>query len=402
MEAGRNTRNVCVCFEVTGSGRGCRAGHLVVRSQKRIPINLGFILAIRRVPHKFCAVGGEVTNLDVLNVGVSRRAYESRERERRARAVDKPLGGIGFTASVDCNHLEVVRRTVGEACHVNFMAHRVHRILEHLVERTGFACAVKDHRRTALVLSNLHNGGIVTDIADFHIHLFRSLGAVFFLHSDCARCDEHSGSINTGFRKVIIFPAHGAWCPSVSFLVVRSHAAEESAGRRIILVICTRHVLPFRIRCTVVRVSVVLIADAEEEGYIPRVHAEHVVQLVDTELFHLGGFPTLNAFLGELYAFEILGHIGIGENFKNIAGLVTVINPLRIDLHIVPEVVIRDRCCSVQGRDCHTFGSRTAEIADIGSQNQGDVFGVLQTGRVVDAVLETGSFVFEEHLVEAV
>ena len=56
-----------------------------------IPVNLGFVFAVRGVPHDFGTVAANVTDGHVLNVGVFNRA-ERCECERRLSAVDKEFG----------------------------------------------------------------------------------------------------------------------------------------------------------------------------------------------------------------------------------------------------------------------------------------------------------------------
>ena len=151
-----------------------------------------------------------------------------------------------------------------------------------------------------------------------------------------------------------------------------------------------------------VRVGVVFVAHAEQEGNIPGVHAEHVVELVDTELLHGGGVPVLHALLRKRDAFQVLGYVRIGENFENVACLVAVVDPCLVGLHGVPEVAERDRCRAVQGRDRDALGTAPAQVADVRGKNQGHVLGVGQAGLVVDTVLEARFLVAQEHLVEAV
>ena len=87
-----------------------------------------------------------------------------------------------------------------------------------------------------------------------------------------------------------------------------------------------------------VRVVVALVAHANQERNIPRVYAEEVVELVDAQLLHLGGVPVLHALLRQLDAFQVLGHVGIGEHVENVARLVAVVNPCHLVPHLVPQV----------------------------------------------------------------
>ena len=89
-----------------------------------------------------------------------------------------------------------------------------------------------------------------------------------------------------------------------------------------------------------VRVGVVLVTHAQQEGNIPGVYAKHVVELVYTQLLHFGGIPVLHALLRKPYAFKILCYIGVSEYFENVARLVAVVNPGLVSLHNVPEVPI--------------------------------------------------------------
>ena len=90
-----------------------------------------------------------------------------------------------------------------------------------------------------------------------------------------------------------------------------------------------------------VRVCVVFVADTQDEGYIPGVHAEHVVQLVDGELVHFVGLPVGSAHDGEGEALrlDVCRYVGVGENFKDVACLVTVVDPGSVRHHAVPDGV---------------------------------------------------------------
>ena len=400
MEAGRDSRNVRVAVDVAGAPRGCGTGHLVVARECRIPVDLGFVLAVGCVPHDFGAVGTQVADLHVLDVSRGRRAHEGRERERGRGAVDEPLGGVRFAPDVNRDDLEVVGCAVLEPRQVDLVLYAVDGILRGNVERTGFTGAVEDHGGAAHVLGNLYDGRIVAHVTDFHVNLGGGAVAVFFADGNGARSHEHGRSVDTGFGKVVVFPAERRGRPGV--LDAGGHAAEQGARGRVVLVASTRHVLAFGVRSTVVRVGVVLVAHAQQEGNIPGVHAEHVVQLVDAQLFHLCGVPVLHALLRQVDSFQILGHVGIGEHFENVARLVAVVNPGLVSLHVVPQVAERDWGRAVQGRDGDILGTASAQVADVGAENQGDIFGVGQAGLVVDAVLEARFLVAQKHLIEAV
>ena len=151
-----------------------------------------------------------------------------------------------------------------------------------------------------------------------------------------------------------------------------------------------------------VRVSIVLVTHAQQERHIPRVHTEHVVQLVNTQLFHFGRIPILHTLLRKSKIFQILGHISISKNFKDVARLIAVVNPSLIRLHGVPEITKGHRSRTIQGRNRNVFGSISAQVANVRAKNQGHVFGISQTGLVIDTVHFARFLVLQQHLVKAI
>ena len=397
VETCRNSRHVCI--DVTRV-----PGHLVVAGQCGIPVNLGFILAVGRVPHDFGRVRSQVTDLDILDIGITRGAHQRGKGKRRIGAIHKPLGRISFAADINRNHLEVVGSTVLESRQVNFMAHAIHRILGRNIKRTSFVGAIQNHCRATHILRNFHDGRIVTHIADFYVHLRRSAVTVFFADSHGARRNEHGRSVNTGFRKVVVFPTQGRRSPSVYTFYIRGYTAEQGARRRIVLIACTWHVLAFGVRGTVVRVSIVLITHAQQEGHIPRVHTKHVVELVYTQLFHGSRVPVLHTLLRKLYAFKILRDFRIGKNFKDVSGLVAVINPGLVSLHNVPEVTITqfERSFRIGVRQIDRVGTRTREVADVCSHGIKDSFRMEKAIRFGNTILGCCFLIAEQHLIKTI
>ena len=89
-------------------------------------------------------------------------------------------------------------------------------------------------------------------------------------------------------------------------------------------------------------VSIVLVTNTQNVRYIPRVHSQQVVQLVNGQLVHFVSFPVHSTHIREcqILLLDILCHIGIGQDFKDIARLVTVVNPVLVSLHGIPNRVI--------------------------------------------------------------
>ena len=215
----------------------------------------------------------------MLDIGRARLAYECGERERGAGAIHEPLGGVRLAAGVDGDDLEVVGGAVLEACHVNVVCHAGDGILDGDIERARLVGAVKNHGRATDILRNFHDGRIVAHVADFHVNLGRCAVAVFFLDGRCRCGEEHCRTVDTGFRLEVVFPAE---CTRYPFVVALGrNTTKDSAGRRVVLVSSTGHVLAFGVGGTVVRVVVALVTHANQEGNVPRVHAEQVVELVD-------------------------------------------------------------------------------------------------------------------------
>ena len=183
-----------------------------------------------------------------------------------------------FAPGVNGHHLKVIGGPVLQVLHVNGMLDPGNRIHRHVSEGACLTFAIKDHSLSANILVYVHNGGIIAYIANFYIHLGRGSVAVFFANRHSTRGHEHGRSVNTSFRKVVIFPTQRRRRPSI--LNTGGHTTKQSTGRRIVLVACTRHVLAFGVRGAVMRVGIVLVANTQQEGHIPGVHAQHVVQLV--------------------------------------------------------------------------------------------------------------------------
>ena len=89
---------------------------------------------------------------------------------------------------------------------------------------------------------------------------------------------------------------------------------------------------------------VILVADAVNKGNVPRVHTEHVIQLVDAELFHFARleFGAGHGREGDFLFFDIGRYIGVGKYFKDVSDLITVENPASVGAHRVPGRVILD------------------------------------------------------------
>ena len=200
---------------------------------------------------------------------------------------------------------------------------------------------VFDERRAANIKLYHHDGGVHAHVSDFHLH-FRGARAVDFLRGEHARAHEGCSGVDTGFRNVVFFPTTRTRIPVVCG--IRFYTAEKRTNGHFILIRRSGHILAFGVGRTMVRVSIVLVTDTVDEGDIPGVHAEQVVQLVETQLVHLRGFPVRGPHDGEREAlpFDIGGHVRIGEHFEYVAGLVAVVNPRIREKHRIPHRVIFD------------------------------------------------------------
>ena len=169
-------------------------------------------------------------------------------------------------------------------------------------------------------------------MADFYANV-RCGRTVKLGRSYHTRTDQRCCSIDTGFGLVVVFPAlvvgdHGVFC-------TRLDSTIKGANRWIVLVSGTRLVFAFGVCCTVVRVSIIFIADTQNVGHIPRVYAQEVVQLVDTQLEHFVGLPVRGSQVRKrkILFLNILCYVSISQNFEDVTRLVTVVNPGLVRLH---------------------------------------------------------------------
>ena len=365
VELRRNARNVGVA--TTGIVSEFCSG----RMRNRIPVNLGFVFAIRGVPHDFGAVGRNVTDGDVCDVGVFNRV-ERRERERSLCAVDQELCLVIFRlVSVGAGHIEVVGGAGSQIAKDDFV-----------LDACGGACcvqavlafgrAVRDCCRAALGKLDHYNCRVHAHVADFDANV-RSRGLVDFLRGEHACTDQGCCCVDTCFRKVVVFPALVVRNPGVC--QTGGNAAKEGAYRRIVLVACARHVLAFGVSCAVVRMGVVLVAHAQDKRNVPRVHAEHVVELVDTKLAHFIGFPIWSSHDGKSNSelFNFFCDIGVGENFKDVTHLVTVVNPSLVGLHGIPG---RVKCQCTSHLPCGALAVRNVGQGNGSRTVSGHIFEV--------------------------
>ena len=312
------------------------------RMLNRIPIDSGFVFAVRRVPHNFCGIGTHVTDSHVLDIRAL-DGIERRKAERGLRAVHlvfrTKVVRIVYVESAD---EEVVGRTCRKVPEHNLVAHTGGRVVgSRGRSHRLFTFAVIDADRTAYVEFHHNHGGVHAHVLHFHAD-FRGAGAVNLLRGEHTGTHEGRGSIDTGFGEVVFFPASRTRIP----VICRSGSltAEESTHGRVVLVACAREVLAFGVGRTVVRVGIVLIADAQNERYIPGVHAQQVVQLVDAQLVHFGSLPFRRVHMrkSEALFLNVGRHIRIGKHFENVTCLIAVVNPGTIRKHRIPRRVILD------------------------------------------------------------
>ena len=395
MEIGGNTAHVSVAVTRIPM-------HLVVGGKNRIPIHLGFVLAVRREPHNLGTVGRDVTDLHVLDIGCRRFTGQRREVVGRKGRIHQPAGRIAFAAGVDGHNLEVIGGTVLQPLHVDSMLDSGNRICRHTRIGARFLITVEDHGLATNILIDIHDSRIIAYIANFHVHLRWSAVTVFFVNGQGSSGKEHGRTVDTSFGQMVIFPAQGTRRPTVRTACTRSHPTKQSSHGRVVNIGRTRHILAFGVCRTVVRMGIVLVADTQQEGHIPGVHAKHVVQLIDSQLLHLSRVPILDTLLRELHTFQILGHIGIGKHFKNIARLITVVNPGLVCLHIVPDVTIRKIVRIEQARKGNSIAARTRQNAQVCCQQVSYIFSIFQTGLIIDTILEAGFGIPQEQLVKAI
>ena len=94
--------------------------------RNRIPINLGFVFAVRGVPHDFGTVAKQVTYGHVGNLGTFHRIERSKA-ERSLGAINHVLGGLVFWNVGICTYsVEVVPRSRLQTAQDNFVSHPRH------------------------------------------------------------------------------------------------------------------------------------------------------------------------------------------------------------------------------------------------------------------------------------
>ena len=251
----------------------------------------------------------------------------------------------------------------------------------------AFGCSVRDCYCTALGELDGHECGVHAHVADFHADV-RGKCLIDFVRSEHACADQGCSCVDASFGEVIVFPALVIRNPGVRY--ARSHAAKESACRRVVLVACARHVLAFGVCGTVVRVGVVLVANAQDERNVPRVHAQHVVELVDAKLTHFVGMPVRVVHIRECNAFffNIFCDIDVSKHFKDVTHLVAVVNPSLVRVHGKPNGVILEgtrfpvACC----RECNGTVSVSAHVVQVADHVNDAVFDGVQPFAFGEAV----------------
>ena len=105
MELCRHTGDIGIaraCVECKFSRRGVRNG---------IPVNFRFVFAVRRVPHDFCGISGDVTDGDVCDTGFFDKGKRGK-RKRSLRTVYEIFGlCICGVVGVCSSDIEVVSCT---------------------------------------------------------------------------------------------------------------------------------------------------------------------------------------------------------------------------------------------------------------------------------------------------
>ena len=405
VELGRNARYIGVARTAIESVFGGS------RMRNGIPVHLGFIFAIRRVPHDFGAVTKHVTDRRVRNLCAFHR-IERRKAERSFRGIDHVLEGKVFRiVGIQACSIEVVGRTVLEAAQDNFVPHARGGIIREgrRIQRGRVGTVIKPCRSTGREFHH-HDCGVHAHVADFHRHP-RGCRTVKLGGGKHARAHNRSRGIDTGFGQVIIFPALVVGNPGISS--TRSHATEKGSHRRIILVTGTRRILTFGVCSTVVRVGIVLVADTQDKGHIPRVHAQHVVQLVDTQLMHFVGLPVRSSHDREndSLLFDILRHIGVRKNFEDVARLVAVVNPGLVRHHRVPSRIVSQGTSQLPSRSLvignarqrNRAGSISRHVFQVQDHARNTVFHCIEPFRFGKTILGYGLvLVSQDQLVKSI
>ena len=376
-----------------------------------IPVHLGFVFTVRRVPHDFGAVAEHITNRRVHDLRTFHR-IERRKAERRFRRIDHVLERkvIRIVGIQTCSK-EVVGRTVLKAAQDNFVLHARGGIIREgrRIQRGLVGTVIKPCRSTSRKLHH-HDCGVHAHVADFHRHP-RGCRAVKLGGGKHTRAHDRSRGIDTGFGQVIVFPALVVGNPGISR--TRSHATEKGSHRRIVLVTGTRRILTFGVCSTVVRVGIVLVADPQDKGHIPRVHAQHVVQLVDTQLMHFVGLPVRSSHNRENNSllFNILRHIGVRKNFEDVACLVTVVNPGLVRHHRVPSRIVSQGTSQLPSRSLvignarqrNRAGSISRHVFQVQDHARNTVFHSIQPFRFGKTILGYGLvLVSQDQLVKSI
>ena len=218
-------------------------------------------------------------------------------------------------------------------------------------------------------------------MTDFHLDR-RSTIQVFRLGQDNRGREEVGHGVDTGiFRKLPIIKMNRKVVHSR-----RRQGRAQAANRRMVFIRGrkTGNVLSFGIGTAMVRMGVVLVADTIHEGYIPGVHTEEIVHVRNRKIKYFVRLPVLNgARLRHRDIFQILRHVVIGQEFKNIGRL--VLGPPLLSIDRVcnrPHRVVRNTGPGPAGLACRKDDCLRATRHDatkVCGHGQGDIFDIIHS-----------------------
>ena len=132
MELGRNAGNIGVSV----AGIVCKFSRGGVRYG--IPVDFGFVFAVRGVPHDFGTVGRNVTDGDVCDFCIFDGA-ESREKVRGLSAIDSELGRFVFRlVNIGASNVEIIGCTRSEVSEDDIVLYSKSAICcGHVVQKTS-------------------------------------------------------------------------------------------------------------------------------------------------------------------------------------------------------------------------------------------------------------------------
>ena len=242
MELGRNARHVGIaCTTVKGILRG-------IRMRNRIPVNLGFVFAVRGVPHHFGTVAKQVTYGHVRNLGAFNH-IKGGKAKRSLCGIHHVLGGLVVRVVGICTHnIEVVPRSRLQIAQDNFMLYTSLAIVSRRIQaHIRFASTIIERYRTSIRKLNHYNGRIHAHMTNFNTHT-RSDRIVKLSSNEHTCTHKRSRSINTGFRQMVLFP-------TLSIRIINSrmplrckkwvHTTKQSSNRGSVLIGGPRHIFAF-------------------------------------------------------------------------------------------------------------------------------------------------------------